>query len=803
MQKLTVLLVTVFSVIFFNDTVHAQKVDSVMGVYADRFQQEKIHFHFDKSVYNKGETIWYKAYLMAGTDLSDYSKNFYVDFYDATGKLLKHAAAPVFEASAKGQFIIPANYPGQLIHVRAYTQWMLNFDSSFLYEKDIIINQPNAKTVKITPITTVQFFPEGGDIYNGLLTRIAFLATNQFGKPVSIRGAIKNSKGQLIDSLSSEHDGMGSFILDQPDINESYSVFWTDEFGNSNMVGLPAIKKTGASLQIQALSGKAVVAIKRTEVATPELKTLYLLAHMNQQLVYRSRVNLNTTSGALADIPTKMLPTGVLQITLFNALWQPVSERVIFVNNQQYQFNPSVESALVGTKRRGRNVIEINVPDTVGANLSISVTDGEIINTNNTIATQFLLCDEIKGYIYNPNYYFTNKSDSVSRNLDLVMLTHGWRRYNWDAVVQAKLPVITYPRDSDYLEIKGKVYGSAFNRTHTAQFINIIITGRDSTNKQKQFVTLPVQPDGSFVQKGSVFFDTLRLYYMFNGNKSLSERTDIRFTNGLLPFSRTSFNIGTLPPPSFTFKDSASLLRSKFFVDESERFKKLMANTTLAEVTVRAKIKSPLEKLDEQYTSGLFTGGDGYSFDFMDDPIAQSSIDMFHYLQGRIAGLNISFNNGQPILSWRNGNPELFLDEISTQADVLEGIPVSNIAYVKVFRPPFFGAFGGGGGGAIAVYTRKGNDTKSLPVAGGLEYAILGGYTPYKEFYSPNYSAPANTNDPDLRTTIYWNPYILTDPKNHKVKVDFYNNDISNKLRVIVEGVNADGKLAHIEKVIE
>ena len=187
----------------------------------------------------------------------------------------------------------------------------------------------------------------------------------------------------------------------------------------------------------------------------------------------------------------------------------------------------------------------------------------------------------------------------------------------------------------------------------------------------------------------------------------------------------------------------------------------------------------------------------------MDDPIAQSSIDMFHYLQGRIAGLNISFNNGQPILSWRNGNPELFLDEISTQADVLEGIPVSNIAYVKVFRPPFFGAFGGGGGGAIAVYTRKGNDTKSLPVAGGLEYAILGGYTPYKEFYSPNYSAPANTNDPDLRTTIYWNPYILTDPKNHKVKVDFYNNDISNKLRVIVEGVNADGKLAHIEKVIE
>ena len=57
---------------------------------------------------------------------------------------------------------------------------------------------------------------------------------------------------------------------------------------------------------------------------------------MNQQMVYRSRVNLSVNSEALADIPTSILPTGVLQITLFNALWQPVSERVVFVNNQQY-----------------------------------------------------------------------------------------------------------------------------------------------------------------------------------------------------------------------------------------------------------------------------------------------------------------------------------------------------------------------------------------------------------------------------------------------------------------------------------
>ena len=67
----------------------------------------------------------------------------------------------------------------------------------------------------------------------------------------------------------------------------------------------------------------------------------------------------------------------------------------------------------------------------------------------------------------------------------------------------------------------------------------------------------------------------------------------------------------------------------------------------------------------------------------------------------------------------------------------------------------------------------------------------------------PDLNYGEKDNDPDLRTTLYWNPYVLTDPKNHKVKLEFYNNDVSNKLRIILEGVNADGKLAHVEKVVE
>src|SRR5476649_2918248 len=96
----------------------------------------------------------------------------------------------------------------------------------------------------------------------------------------------------------------------------------------------------------------------------------------------------------------------------------------------------------------------------------------------------------------------------------------------------------------------------------------------------------------------------------------------------------------------------------------------------------------------------------------------------------------------------------------------------------------------------------KGSDNRNVS-SKGLEVATLAGYTTYKEFYSPDYSVPATSTDPDIRTTIYWNPYVLTTAKNRVVKLEFYNNDLSKKLRIILEGVNADGKLTRIEKVIQ
>ena len=56
---------------------------------------------------------------------------------------------------------------------------------------------------------------------------------------------------------------------------------------------------------------------------------------------------------------------------------------------------------------------------------------------------------------------------------------------------------------------------------------------------------------------------------------------------------------------------------------------------------------------------------------------------------------------------------------------------------------------------------------------------------------------------PDVRTTLYWAPYILTDKANHKASFTFYNNDISKKYKIVLEGFNEEGRMTRVEKIVQ
>jgi len=782
---------------------HGQAIDSMINVYAEQSPKEKIHVHFDKTIYNKEETIWYKIYILDDQGLTQLSKNVYMEWFDQAGKLIRQHVAPLFQSTAKGSFDLPADYTGSVIRMKVYTRWSLNDDPAFGFERDIVINNNETivKPSKTENNTLVNVFPEGGELITGLNSLVAFKATDKFGKPVNIKGLLVNQLGKTLDTIKVRHDGMGSFRL-MPKAGESYSLKWIDPAGNTGIIAIPVNPKEGITLSVTTNNEFANVKVERTANIPENFKRLNLLVHMNQVVLFK--VSLNTADKPLlaANIPIEGLNTGILQFSLFSSDWLPMAERIVFVNNREHEFGAKIIPQLVTLTKKGKNVFDIFVADTTVTNMSVAVTDASLESSqaNHTIYSDFLLSSELKGKIHNPGYYLSSDSDSVTANLDLVMLTNGWRKFNWEKLKASIAPEIKYPVETDIIRVSGKVYGL---KTVSANdlMLNLIIQNKDSS---KNFIFQPVTKEGLFQSENMFLFDTARIFYNFNQNQKLNELTQVQFDNGLLKASAKMLELKDENMLNL-WNDSVSLAKMNAFLQMQEDWKKRSSYKTLQEVIIKAKAKSNEQAIDERYASGLFAGGDAQVFDFLNDPAALGGIDIISYLQGRVAGLMINRSGASTTMSWRGATPDLYLDQMQVGADFIQSINVQDIAMVKVFRPPFFGSMGGGSGGAIAIYTKKGGDFKgdNSKSSKSMQSTLLVGYTRFKEFFNPQYENPAENNDTDIRTTLYWNPYVITNKKSPRFKVQFFNNDISKRLQIVLEGVNADGKITRVVKILE
>ena len=207
--------------------ISAQDIVTKIENFAEKFRPERAYIHYDKHTYTPGETIWFKAYVMSELLPAYDSKTFYIDWLDDKGNILHHTLSPLVNAVTNGQFELPATYKGRTLTVRAYTRWMLNFDTALIYNKTIpiIIKDPLSNPQKITIVPNLQFFAEGGDAIIGVSNKIAFKATDQWGRPIHIKGVVTDSKGTVVDSLRVMHDGMG-FIMLTPQAGNSYKAKW-------------------------------------------------------------------------------------------------------------------------------------------------------------------------------------------------------------------------------------------------------------------------------------------------------------------------------------------------------------------------------------------------------------------------------------------------------------------------------------------------------------------------------------------------------------------------------------------------
>jgi len=788
-----------FLLLFFLIDGQTQRPELLLKKYNDLFPQEKVYVQFDNQHYMPGAIIGFKAYLMNGPEPSKLNRNFYTDWYDESGTLIAHQVSPIALSSAFGTFVVPENYKGSSIYVTAYTQWMLNFDTSFLFRKKLNILQT------ITPKTTgivqskeyqLQFFPEGGTMINGLTSFIAFKATDKNGNPVAITGTIKNNKNDEAKSFKTVHDGMGKFAF-IPETGVTYTAEWMAPDGTLRTTGFPSLANEGITMQLSATGSPRYMLVRRSENLPAEQRMLSMIITVNQQVVLKGTVNLENETVAQVKIPVQQLPSGIATITLLNRLQEPLSERIIFIDNKDYRYMPLLQLDTIGLDKRAKNVMEVILPDSIPVNMSVAVTNADITNdTTENIISSLLLSSDIKGKVHNPAFYFSNAEDSTKYYLDLVMLTHGWRKFVWKKVMDSTSWKVKYPLDTAYLTLSGNIEGVNESRLTKAETMNLILRGKDSTTSM-YFV--PVSKTGYFNVSNVIFFDTVTLFHQLNRIPILPGRGKVTFKSSIIdsPYLRK------LQLPLIFQYDTSMLRMMREVAEQQIRLQRLKEGTTLEEVVVRTRVKTRIEEMDETYTNGLFKGADAIAFDMINDPRALSSFSVFDYLQGRVAGLQIvGALTSSPSASWRGSPVSFFLNEMPIDPQFAATLPMTDVAYVKLFRPPFIGSLANAGGGAVVIYTKKGNDvTNSVK---GLDNRSLAGYTAIREFYQPDYSMDqVNFSKTDTRRTLYWNPNIVTDGTEKKVKIRFYNNDISRKLMIVLEGVNDAGQFISIRKLLE
>lgn len=795
--KVFVILI-VFSIIYTGTK--AQQLDSVLSIAETKYMQEKIYLQTDRNTYAAGETVWFKAYLTADNLPAPMSKTLYAELLNEKGAVLQRKMMPVVLAGAASDFILPDSISEGRLFIRAYTSWMLNFDSSLLYVKPIHLLPKKATAKKAATATySITLFPEGGDLVEKVESHIAFKATDQEGTPVAVKGDIIDNKNTVVTSFASVHDGMGYFIL-APQPGENYKAVWKDKAGMKHEDKLPAAKKDGVVLSVGFPGNQLHFSLTRPDTVSPEFTRFTIVAQTQQRLMYSAQINLTKKNTVTAPMLTDSMPDGVLQITVFNGIMQPVAERLVFVNNNAYSFITDLHLTEQNIVKRGRNVIQLDVGGNLLTNLSVAVTDADVnpVSKNESnIYTELLLNCDLKGSVFNPAYYFSSDEDSVKQHLDLVMMTNGWRRFKWENILEDRWPILRYQPDN-YITIQGRVLGLSRTLLYNKAISGIIKT----KNNPPAFLNIPINEKGDFSMGAQFFFDTAKLYYQLSNDKdkSLTTMASFSFNNNFIKgplLNKDLLNNIYLPDKT----DTAALSKGTSLATLRRNQQLAAAKVeTLQEVKITTKQKSLKQKLDEEYTSGFFSGGDGYTFTMDDDPAAKTSPGVLEYLQGRVAGLQIS-TTGDGGATWRGSNTSFFLNESPSDLSMLRSINMADVALIKVFRPPFFGAVGGGSGGAIAVYTKKGaslnNDFKGLP------FANINGYSVIRQFYSPDYSTSNDPTVKDYRTTLYWSPNVFIDKNSRRITLPFFNSDNCKKIRVIVEGINELGLLTREEKIFQ
>jgi len=435
--------------LFFTISFYAQEVDNVPDIISSRIENasknhvpEEVYIQVSKNIYETSEDLWFKGYALNAQHHtpSVKAKTLYVSLLQLPDrKVVWEEKYAVINGFTDGHIYIQDTLqPGEYALV-AQTVLSANSDDKVIKSvrkieiiQNIVAlegrNHSPKPIIEKTDSINFQFMPEGGHLVAGIKNKVAFKVVDRIGNPVEVKGTLYEG-GKPMFTIAGFHAGMGAFyIVPTPD-----AVYSVKLEGYPQTYILPKTEASGHVLQL--LYNKSdTLTLKVAQGAGIPSQKMYIRLQV-RGLVY------NTAGFVLNNekhikILTKEIPPGIAEVTLFNSEFQPVDERLVFINeNRKLHITSAIDRANYGSKEKVK--LKIRVADENGnpivAHLGVSVTDDIYLDHSDseTIASYYQLSTQIRGKISGPGYYFNPKNANREQALDLLLLTQGWRAYQW------------------------------------------------------------------------------------------------------------------------------------------------------------------------------------------------------------------------------------------------------------------------------------------------------------------------------------------------------------------------------------
>lgn len=769
MSKQIILAISILVLIYqnaFSQNDALTEFRTKFDIYTQKFPSEKLYVHTDKDFYTAGEIIWFKIYGIAADKQSAVmSKVAYVEILDEHHSAIAKAKIALDEKGGSGSIELPLSANSGYYTLRAYTNWMKNFDATVFFDKRITIVNPlkslNAEE-KTVRYGSIELFPEGGNLVNGIPSQISFKISNADGKIAPGKGFLLNEHNDTLLWFSPYKFGIGNFLF-TPDAAHRYKAVFIFDDNSIVSKSLPQIYPQGYVMHVeeQGENYKVIVRSKQSSVY-PEL---FLIAqnHRNIQVAKR---NVIADGVAVFSLDKSELGEGISQITIFNNEKQPVCERLVFIPPAQktdLEIKPSKEVY------DNREQVSLALSSSVPANLSLSVFQLDALQTKDAgdINSYVWLESELGSGIENPQYYLSN-TEEAKKAANNLMLTYGWRRFKWDRVLNGA-PAIQFSP-----ELSGQIISCKVTEAKT---------GKPAPDVQV-FLSIPEtsyklyfgSSDDSGIVKINVkdFFGNSELVLQVKDNQP---EYQIEVLN---PFSEEYSAI--FYPPFAIYNDQKALLENHSIAMQAQHIYR--ADSIQRFLAPAIKDTFP------------FFGEALYTY-HLDDYTRFTTMEEVLREYVREINVGVKGSGDLKFKIFNENNRKNYTNDILV---VVDGVPVFNTAKIFSMDPLkirsldiinrnyvlgtsiFYGL--------ASFSTYKGNyeGVDIDPRAISLDYE---GLQMKREFYSPDYSTEQQLKNriPDLRTTLFWSPDIATSQK-----IQFYTGDNKGKYIAVVQGLDSNGK---------